>query len=42
MTHKSVLKAKKFQLSSAKRFGEVKENLQGVDITPPPYHVGSN
>ena len=36
MTHKLILKVKKFQLSSAKCFGTVKEKLQGVDSTPPP------
>ena len=29
MTHKLILKVKKFQFSSAKRFGTVEENLQG-------------
>ena len=38
-THKLILKVKKFQLSSAKRFGTAEENLQGVDSTP-PYHLG--
>ena len=34
MTHKLILKVKK--LSGTKRFDTVKENLQGVDSTPPP------
>ena len=39
MTHKFILKVKKFQLSGAKHFGIVEENLQGVDSTP-QYHLG--
>ena len=34
MTHKLILEVKKFQLSGAKRFGTVEENLQEVDSTP--------
>ena len=41
MTHKLILKVKKFQLSGAKQFGTVEENLQGVDSIP-PYHLGLN
>ena len=33
MTHKFILKVKKFQLSSVKHFVTVDENLQGVDST---------
>ena len=40
MTHQLILKVKKVQLSGAKRFGTVEENLLGVDSTPPPYHLG--
>ena len=44
MTHKLILKVKTFQLSSAKRFGTVEENLQGGAFHPPPppdiYHLG--
>ena len=36
MTHKLILKVKKFQLCGAKRFGIVEENLQGWWILPPP------
>ena len=39
VTHKLILKVKKFQLCNAKRFGTVEENLQGVDSTP-PYYLG--
>ena len=42
MTHKLVLEVKKFQLSGAKHFGTVEENLLGVCIspnTPPPPHT---
>ena len=40
MTHKLMLKVNTFQLSGAKRFGTVKENLQGrVDSTPPPHTI---
>ena len=38
MTHTLILKVKKLQLSGAKRFGTVEENLQGV--FPPPYYLG--
>ena len=38
MTHKLILKVKKFQLSGAKRFGTVEENLQGGGI---PFRVKS-
>ena len=38
MTHKLILKVKKFQRCNAKRFGTVEENLYGVDSTP-PYHL---
>ena len=36
MTHKLILKVKKFQLCSAKSFGTVQENLHGMDLPPPP------
>ena len=39
MTHKLILKVKKFQLSSAKRFGTVEEKLRGWNLSP--YHLGS-
>ena len=43
MTHKLILKVKKFQLFSAKYFGIVKENLKGMDSpdspTPKPFRV---
>ena len=41
MTHKLILKVKKFQLSGAKRFGTVEgKPPRRVDSTPPPYHLG--
>ena len=40
VTHKLILKVKKFRHSSAKRFGTVGENLQGVDSKPTiPFRV---
>ena len=39
MTDKLILKVKKFQLSSAKRFGTVEENLLGWIPPPPPPHT---
>ena len=39
MTHKLILKVKKFQLSSAKSFDTLEENLQGVYSTPIPFGV---
>ena len=40
MTHKLILKVKKFQLFSAKRFGTVEETPPGeVDHTPIPFRV---
>ena len=40
MTHKLILKVKKFQLSGAKRFGTVEEKPPGGWIPIPPYHLG--
>ena len=37
MTHKLILKVKKFQLSSAKHSGTVEGNLQ--EWIPPPSHT---
>ena len=37
MTHKLILKVKKFQLSSTKRFGTIEETPQGRWI--PQYHL---
>ena len=43
MTHKLILKVKKFQLSSAKRFGTVEEKPpERVNFTPPPNYLGLN
>ena len=41
MTHKLILKVKKFQLSNAKRFGTVEEKPRGGggDSTPIPFRV---
>ena len=39
MTHKLILKVKKFQLSGAKRSGTVEEKPPGGGIHP-PYHLG--
>ena len=40
--NKLILKAKKFQLSNAKRFGSGGKPPEGVDSTPPTYHLGLN
>ena len=34
MIHKLTIKVKECQLSSAKRFGTIEGNIQGVDSTP--------
>ena len=39
MTHKLILKVRKFQLSSAKRFGTVEEKPPGGGFHPQPFRV---